>query len=147
MKENWCLVNQSLQLNTGWHWMILFVGLMLEIYHCWWPLQERIPPICPWGWSDTNRLLSCSLDCLYFTLEGCLIWTDLSLGVVLYGQIVCFPELWGGLIKTDWPFKDLWDGLVYRNLLFTEPLFRQHYYMYVIRDQLSVIQALFLSSV
>lgn len=92
-----------------------------------------------------HRLLSCSLDYLYFTLEGCLIWTDLSLGVVLYGQIVCFPEPWGGLIKTDWPFKDLWDGLVYRNLLFTEPLFRQHYY--VIQDQLSVIQALFLSSV
>lgn len=95
-------------MTTVKHWMVLFVGLMLEIYHCWLPLQERIPPICPWGWSDTSRVLVCSLDCLYFTLEGCLIWTDLSLGMVLYEQIVCLLSHGDGLIKADRPLMDLW---------------------------------------
>lgn len=84
MKENWCLVNQSLQLNTGWHWMILFVGLMLEIYHCWWPLQERIPPICPWGWSDTDY---CPVPWTIYTLPSKGVWS---------GQIC----LW------EWSFMD-----------------------------------------
>lgn len=53
-------------MTTVKHWMVLFVGLMLEIYHCWLPLQERIPPICPWGWSDTSRVgLFLGLSILY----------------------------------------------------------------------------------
>lgn len=59
-------------MTTVKHWMVLFVGLMLEIYHCWLPLQERIPPICPWGWSDTSRVLVCPLDRYTLPLKGVL---------------------------------------------------------------------------
>lgn len=73
-------------MTTVKHWMVLFVGLMLEIYHCWLPLQERIPPICPWGWSDTSRVgLFLGLSILYpwrvYYLDrsifgNCPLWTD-----------------------------------------------------------------------
>lgn len=73
-------------MTTVKHWMILFVGLMLEIYHCWLPLQERIPPICPWGWSDTSRVgLFLGLSILYpwrvsyldrSIFGNCPLWTD-----------------------------------------------------------------------
>lgn len=116
-------------MTTVKHWMILFVGLMLEIYHCWLPLQERIPPICPWGWSDTSRVgLFLGLSILYpwrvYYLDrsifgNCPLWTDClfaeprrwsykgrpsikgSLGVVWYRETFCLLSHSSGSI-TMW---------------------------------------------
>lgn len=116
-------------MTTVKHWMVLFVGLMLEIYHCWLPLQERIPPICPWGWSDTSRVgLFLGLSILYpwrvYYLDrsifgNCPLWTDClfaeprrwsykgrpsikgSLGVVWYRETFCLLSHSSGSI-TMW---------------------------------------------
>lgn len=116
-------------MTTVKHWMVLFVGLMLEIYHCWLPLQERIPPICPWGWSDTSRVgLFLGLSILYPWRVSYLdrsvfgngpLWTDClfaeprrwsykgrpsikgSLGVVWYRETFCLLSHSSGSI-TMW---------------------------------------------
>lgn len=116
-------------MTTVKHWMVLFVGLMLEIYHCWLPLQERIPPICPWGWSDTSRVgLFLGLSILYpwrvYYLDrsifgNCPLWTDClfaeprrwsykgrpsikgSLGMVWYRETFCLLSHSSGSI-TMW---------------------------------------------
>lgn len=123
-------------MTTVKHWMILFVGLMLEIYHCWLPLQERIPPICPWGWSDTSRVgLFLGLSILYPWRVSYLdrsifgngpLWTDclfaepwwsydwrqiVHLRIFKRGPLLTDVSLLShvdGLIKADRPLKDLW---------------------------------------
>lgn len=95
-------------MTTVKHWMVLFVGLMLEIYHCWLPLQERIPPICPWGWSDTSRVsLFLGLSILYprrvsnLDRSTCIFksgpsWTD-----------CLYAEPWGWSYEDRLSFEDL----------------------------------------